>query len=182
MNWISTVEPAPWRIAGFDLGPLLFGHCVLMERFKCSDTPTALDLWRFLNIASRSYDNARKWLTKDINSVFSIRRWAFLKTVGGMPRFAEVITAWGAYMEENTATPELMTSVAGPETKGTPYLQALGTIAISRLNYDPVKIKNAPFGQLVWNVLAWNESEGGCRVIDDELSQVFEKLKCQSSS
>lgn len=180
MNWISTIEPAPWRIAGFNLGPLLFGHCLLMERLKGSDTPTALDLWRCLNIASRSYEKARRWLTKDLNCWFSFRRWAFLRVVGKMPRFAEVLTAWNDYMEENTATPEIMTSDSSGDDFGTPYLQSLFNIAVTSLNYNPQEIHNARFGQLVWAILAWNESQGGCRVVDDNLSQIFEKLKCQT--
>jgi len=182
MNWISTIEPAPWRIAGYDLGPLLFGHCTLFELFRDGDKITALDLWRYLNIASRSHKEAREWLTRDINATFSIRRWAFLKTVGQMPRFAEVLTAWNAYLEENTSTPEVLISVEGTETRGAPYLQTLFTIAATRLNYDPQTICDAQFGQLIWSVLAFNESQGGIRIIDDNLSQALENLKCRNSS
>lgn len=182
MNWITTIEPSPWRIAGYHLGPLLYGHCLLMERFKGSDTPTALDLWRCLNIASRPYDQARLWLTDDLNCSLSIKRWAFLRVVGKMPRFAEVLTAWNDYMEENTATPEVMTNDSSGDDFGTPYLQSLFNIAVSSLNYNPQEIYHARFGQLVWSILAWNESHGGCRVVSDELSEVFKKMRCQTLS
>jgi hypothetical protein len=182
MNWISTVEPAPWSIAGFDLGPLLFGHCLLMERVKESENTSVLDLWRFLNICSRSHTQAVKWVTKDLNRVFSIRRWAFLENAGKMPKFAEVLTTWNAYLEENTATPEIMTSAEGGDSLGTPYLQNIWNLCLTQLNYNPQTIKESPFGEMLWSALAYNEVQGGVRVIDDQLSQVFEKLKCQNSN
>ena len=181
MNWITTVEPAPWSIAGYELGPLLFGHCTLMERVT-SSTPNVLDLWRRLNICSRPTKGARKWLTKELGCGFSIRRWVFIKTVGRMPKFAEVLHAWDAYMEENTAIPEIMTSAAGGDTLGTPHLQGLFNLAVTELNYDPNSIDDAMFGRMLWAILAYNESQGGIRIVSDELQTIFEKLKCRNSN
>lgn len=179
MNWISTIEPAPYRIEGFDLDALRFGHCLLFERIDTKEAKP-VDLWRMLNIASQPYAQAKDWLTDDINAVFSLRRWAFLKRMQKTERFQGALQLWAEWMEENTALPELLMASSGADTVGTPYLQTLFNVAVSKLNYDPQTIKEAPFGVLLWAVVALNESSGGVRVIDDNLATIFEKLQCQT--
>ena len=180
MNWISTVEPAPWTIAGFELGPLRFGHCLLIERFMDGGQNKIIDLWRYLNIASRTYEKSVRWLTKDVNTLFPVKRWAFCNTHKKPAKFEHVLRLWNKYVEENTATPSVMMSEGSGTTIGTPYLQTVWNICIHKLNYNPQTIKEAPFGEILWAVLAYNESQGGIRVVDDNLEQVFEKLKCQN--
>lgn len=180
MNWITTIEPAPHQIDGFHLGPLRFGHCLLMERFKTDEeTVSPLDLWRWLNITSRTHQQARDWLTRDETSLFSISRWAFLTRMKKPSNFLKVATLWKDYIEENTATPEILSSTEIAESQGTPYYQSIWNFAVTRLNYSPSEIADAPFGQLLWALLAFQEQSGSIRIVDDNLSSVFDKLRCQ---
>jgi hypothetical protein len=185
MLWISTIEPSPYLIEGFDLEPLRFGHCLLMERFDEGkpegQMPTPLELWRWLNICSRSHKNARRWLTKDLSKSFSLSRWAFVRTMRDHERFLAALSNWSDYMHENTATPPTLNPVAsGGSESGVPRLQWLWNTAITQLNYNPLELCEAQFGQLVWSVLAMSDQNGGVRIIDDKLQKVFEDLKCQS--
>ena len=128
MLWISTIEPSPYLIEGFDLEPLRFGHCLLMERFDEGkpegQMPTPLELWRWLNICSRSHKNARRWLTKDLSKSFSLSRWAFVRTMRDHERFLAALSNWSDYMHENTATPPTLNPVAsGGSESGVPRLQ-----------------------------------------------------------
>lgn len=165
MNWISTVEPAPWRIAGFDLGPLLFGHCMLIERFDLRELASEDDLHFFLGVCSRSYDAARKWLTEQSDLPKS-----------KFDDFAKHRAEALAYLHENMALPQTLENVEGGATLGTPFLQGLRLTAISKLNYNPNEINDARFGQLVWDVLSYREAHGQTRVIDNYLAKQLEKL------
>lgn len=170
MNWISTIEPAPYRIAGFNLGPLRFGHCQLLERFDVYDLDTNERLNVFLGVCSRSYVDAREWLD----------------TVGDQPvlRFkdkpkikAQII----AYLHENMALPPTLDSVNQGEHGGTPFLQGLRNIAITQLGYSPDTILESRFGQLMWDVLGWRESRGEVRVIDDYMAQQLSRLEAMNA-
>jgi|DEB0MinimDraft_3_1074331.scaffolds.fasta_scaffold117677_1 hypothetical protein len=165
MNWISTVEPAPWRIAGFELGPLLFGHCMLIERFDLRELADEDDLHFFLGVCSRTYADARKWLTEQSSQPKS-------KFKDFAKHRAEAL----AYLHENMALPQTLENVEGGATLGTPFLQGLRLTAISNLNYNPEAINNARFGQLVWDVLSYRETHGQTRVIDSYLAEQLEKL------
>jgi len=166
MNWISTIEPAPWRIAGYNLGPLLFGHCTLLERFDLSAIDDESDLHFFLGICSRDYQGAYNWIT----------------TQQGKPtaRFDDFVTSKCEvfrYLHENMALPQTMESTEQGETRGSPFLQALRTTAITKLNYSPHLINESRFGQLVWDVLSYKEATGQTRIIDDYLSNQLAKLE-----
>ncbi|MBT7337207.1 hypothetical protein HN801_00685 [Candidatus Peregrinibacteria bacterium] len=84
-------------------------------------------------------------------------------------------------MHQSLKTPELMTkdgSGSGGGTKhGAPSLQVMRTVALSKLNYSPDTIMDAPFLQLVWDILAYNEQMGGARIIAGELEHGLEELK-----
>lgn len=187
MRWITTIEPSEYRIEGYDLGPLLFGHCLLLERFNLNEDkeelPTPLDLWRWLNITSRNHADARKWLSKDFSNMPNLARWAFCKTMKNEERFLVGLNNWADYLHENTATPKTLDSVnAGQSSTEIPRLQWLWNTAVTQLNYNPMELCEAPFGQLVWSILALNEQNGGSRIIGDRLEKVFEDLKCQPSA
>jgi len=166
MNWISTVEPAPWTIAGFELGPLRFGHCLLMERFDLRGLENKTLLHYFLGICCRDYESARKWLTTENN-----------KPVYEFPSFEENRSECLTYLHENMALPQTLESTGAGKTQGTPFLQSLRLTAISKLGYSPTQINSARFGQLVWDVLSYKEAKGQTRIVDDYLNEQLEKLK-----
>jgi hypothetical protein len=56
-------------------------------------------------------------------------------------------------------------------------MQAARTIAISKLNYDPQTINDAPLGQLYWDILSNNELNGGARIIEGEFAQGLQELQ-----
>ena len=140
------------------------------------------DLWHYLKNPSRTNENSIRWLTNNANTLFPVKRWSLCNTHKKPAKFEQVLRLWNKYVEENTATPQVMMSEGSGTTIGTPYLQTVWNICIHKLNYNPQTIKEAPFGEILWAVLAYNESQGGIRVVDDNLEQVFEKLKCQNSN
>ena len=166
MNWISTIEPAPWRIAGYNLGPLLFGHCTLIERFNLQAIEDDSGLHLFLGICSRNYQSAYDWITSQQG-----------KPVPKFEYFQSAKMEVFKYLHENLALPQTMESVNKGEESGTPFLQGLRTTAITKLNYDPHKIPDSRFGQLVWDVLSYKEATGQTRIIDDYLASQLAKLE-----
>lgn len=176
-KWIECVEPDPFRIAGFNLDKLLLGHCFLMERCAWANQISRLDLWRNLNICSRKYDAARAWLTNDLASAFAFKQRLFINFMMAGNNFTEALGHWLEFFEMNVGTPDIMAGESQGPTLGTPYLQTLRRLATTELNYNPQTVMDAPMGQLIWDVLALNESRGGCRIVDDELAEIFERLK-----
>ena len=81
------------------------------------------------------------------------------------------------YLHENIALPQTMESTQQGEERGTPFLQALRTTAITKLNYSPHKIADTRFGQLVWDFLSYKESTGQTRIIDDYLAKQLARLE-----
>jgi hypothetical protein len=166
MNWITTVEPAPWSIAGYELGPLLFGHCMLIERFEIDQINDEQALHFFLNVCSRTYVDARQWITS-----------ANTDTVTRFKDFQSHRQEVFEYLKENMGLPPTLNSNSGGKTLGTPYLQGLRLKAITKLNYNPETICDARFGQLVWDTLSYSELNGQTRVIDDFLAKQLERLE-----
>ena len=165
MNWITTVEPAPWSIAGFELGPLRFGHCLLLERFELDNLDTESSLHFFLGICSRTYKGARKWITSTSGqSTYKFKEFS-----------AHRVEAL-EYLKENMGLPQTMESSSNGRTLGTPYLQVVRLTAITKLNYSPDTINESRFGQLIWDVLSYKEANCQTRVIDDYLAEQLERL------
>ena len=166
MNWISTVEPAPWRIAGFDLGPLLFGHCMLIERFDLTDIDDEVALHFFLGICSRSYVDGYRWLTTQSD-----------KPQLAFADFKAHRSECFHYLHENMALPQTMEDHKEGDAVGTPFLQGVRLTAIRHLNYSPHIINDCKFGQLVWDVLSYREATGQSRIIDDYLAKQLANLE-----
>jgi len=170
MNWINTVEPAPWTIAGYEVGPLLFGHCMLMERFAIDNLDDEQALHFFMNVCSRTYADARRWITG-----------ADARTTTVFQNFHEHRLEAFEYLKENLGLPQTLNSEGSSRTTGTPYLQALRLTAITKLGYNPETIGEARFGQLVWDVLSYSESQGQTRVIDDYLAEQLARMEAANA-
>jgi hypothetical protein len=138
---------------------------MLIERFDLRELADEDDLHFFLGVCSRTYADARKWLTEQSSQPKS-------KFKDFAKHRAEAL----AYLHENMALPQTLENVEGGATLGTPFLQGLRLTAISNLNYNPEAINNARFGQLVWDVLSYRETHGQTRVIDSYLAEQLEKL------
>lgn len=165
MNWISTIEPAPWSISGFNLGPLLFGHCTLIERWGLEEINTHEDLQILLGICSRDYKGAWQWLSSKSSHLLEFKN------------FEECKREFLCYLAENMALPQTFKNQSEGQTVGTPFLQGLRITAITKLNYNPQTLCEARFGQLMWDLLSYKESTGQTRIIDEHLQQQLDRLK-----
>lgn len=174
MSWAGTIAPGWHTVAGHKLGPLTFGHAVLMERMQLFDVLTSLDYHAFIGVCSRSYAQGWKWLNWFLSPV---GQWFYARrAIPGNP--TETLTEVLDYLECNRRAPELL-SVEGSTgaSHGAPALQVMRTIAIERLNYNPDTLPDAPFGQLYWDILASNELAGGSRIIDGDLAETLKSMR-----
>jgi hypothetical protein len=166
VKWITTIEPAPWRIAGFNLGPLRFGHCVILERWGLDSLDDETALHYFLGVCSQSYSQALIWLESAADKPQSS-----FKDFNGHRKEAF------QYLHENLGLPTAFHGKNSGETAGTPFLQGLRLTGITKLGYSPHEIMESRFGQLVWDVMSLKESLGEIRIMDEYLAGQLEKLK-----
>ncbi len=85
-----------------------------------------------------------------------------------------------AYLVQSQQMPELMGSddnIAKGAKWGAPTLQLMRTIGLSKLNYSPSEIMDALFGQLMWDIITFNEVNGGAKIIHGALADGLANLK-----
>ena len=175
-TWAETCAPGHHYVAGAKLRPLTFGHALLMERVGLYEILTPLEFHCFIGICSRTYDQATKWLGWYLSPV---GQWYYAKKP--MPRNKNAALAEAMeYVLQAQQIPELLGSgdnIEAGARYGAPLLQTIRTTALEFLNYSPDTINDAPFGQLVWDILARNEIRGGAKIIHGELAEGLEALK-----
>jgi hypothetical protein len=174
-TWAATCVPGHHYVAGVKLRPLTYGHSILMARLGLFEVLTPLDFHAFVGICSRNYANASRWLGWFLSPV---GQWWYTRKPMPGP-YNEVMKAALEYLEANRQAPETLSSdvgTGGAGGYGTPGLQMMRTIAIERLNYSPDTINDAPFGQLVWDILSSNELRGGSRIIEGKLADGLNRL------
>lgn len=176
-DWAATIEPDEWRILGHDLGPLTWGHCVLIERLGISRIENPASLILILGILSnRRHSDARKWVTW-ATSAEGIKERAERARNLGKRAYRKAHGQMCAYLSQNMSEPDLMHPEGSGESRGTPTLQSMRAIALENLGYSADTFRDAPYGQLVWDIIAWSEGSGGVRVLDDELRGIMDKLR-----
>jgi hypothetical protein len=167
--WAETCAPGHHYVAGAKLRPLSFGHALLMERIGLNEILTPLEFHCFIGICSRTYEQAVKWLGWYLSPV---GQWYYARKP--MPRDKNAALAEAMeYALQAQQLPELLgseDSVEAGARYGAPLLQIIRSTALEHLNYQPDKINDAPFGQLVWDILARNEMRGGAKIIHGELA------------
>lgn len=174
--WAETVAPGHHYVAGVKLKPLTFGHAVLMERIGLVEILTPLEFHAFIGICSRDYKSAIDWLGWFMSPV---GQWFY--SWKPLPRehnksLAEAMN----YLVQAQQMPELLGNQDNQATGskfGAPTLQLMRTSALENLNYTPDKIMDAPFGQLMWDVITHNEINGGAKIIHGEMAEGIEQLK-----
>jgi len=175
-TWAETCAPGHHYVAGAKLRPLTFGHALLMERVGLHEILTPLEFHCFIGICSRAYDQATKWLGWYLSPV---GQWYYSKKP--MPRNKNAALAEAMeYVLQAQQIPELLgsgDSIEAGARYGAPLLQTIRTTALEFLNYSPDTINDAPFGQLVWDILARNEIRGGAKIIHGEFAEGLEALK-----
>ena len=176
-EWSEVAVPGPVEVGDHKLLPLTYGHVVLMERIDLEEVLNPVDYWAFIGICSRPFKSACRWIGFYLSPV---GQWLYRHKP--LPKdkakaYSQAIT----YMHQSLKTPELMTKdgsgSGGGAKHGAPSLQVMRTVALSKLNYSPDTIMDAPFLQLVWDILAYNEQMGGARIIAGELEHGLEELK-----
>ena len=175
-TWAEAAIPGPVDVGGHKLLPLTYGHVVLMERIGLDDVLEPLEFWGFIGICTRRFKSACKWVGFYLSPLGQVYYRHKPLPANHDNVFGQAVT----YMQQNLRTPELMTdegASSGGIRHGAPALQTMRTVALSRLNYNPDTIHDAPFLQLVWDILCYNEQQGGARIIEGRLAAGLEELK-----
>ena len=174
-TWAATCAPGHHYVAGVKLRPLTYGHALLMERLGLVEILTPLEFHAFVGICSRSYKSAVNWLGWFMSPV---GQWYYDRK----PLPKEYNQALGEAMEY-LLTSQKMPALLGKEDNqaggaqyGAPTLQIMRTIALSKLNYSPSELFDAPLGQVMWDIICLNEINGGAKIIHGEISQGLEML------
>jgi hypothetical protein len=175
-TWAETCAPGHHYVAGAKLRPLTFGHAMLMERVGLYEILTPLEFHCFIGICSRNYDQGMNWLGWFLSPV---GQWYYKRKP--MPKNKnEALAQAMEYLIQAQQIPELIgndDNVACGARFGAPLLQTIRSTALEFLNYQPETINDAPFGQLVWDILARNEMRGGAKIIHGEFAEGLEALK-----
>lgn len=175
-TWLQACVPGARTVGNVKLKPFTVGHALLLERIGVDIVLTRQDFHAFVGICSRNYEQASKWLEWYLSPV---GQW-FYRRKPIFCNITEAITQAIDYLVQNKQLPEVMQNEDSNLTGnkyGTPDLQAARTIAISKLNYDPQTINDAPLGQLYWDILSNNELNGGARIIEGEFAQGLQELQ-----
>ncbi len=169
-TWAATVAPGHHYVAGVKLRPLTLGHAVLMERIGLVEILTRLEFHAFVGICSRDYKAGMRWLGWFLSPV---GQWYYGRKP--LPKaYNQALGEAMAYLVQSQQMPELMGSdanMAKGAKWGAPTLQLMRTIGLSKLNYTPSQIMDAPFGQLMWDIISFNEVNGGSKIIHGALAE-----------
>lgn len=174
-TWAAAAVPGPVYVGGQKLLPLSYGHAVLLERVSIVEILTPIEFWGFVGICKRNFSQGCKWLNWFLSPV---GQWYYSKKP--MPKDCDATMAEAyAYLANNMKVPEIMEAEGGTggAKHGAHFLQGLRSAALSRLNYSPNDIMDAGFLQLVWDVLALNEQQGGGKIIDGRLAEGLAELE-----
>lgn len=176
-TWAAAAVPGPVYVGGQKLKALTYGHAVLLERVGISEILTPLEFWGFVGICQRDFKGGCKWLDWFLSP---LGQWYYARKKLPKNHDATMADAF-AYLHNNMQVPELLekegTNMGGGAKHGAHFLQGLRCAALSRLNYNPDTIMNAGLLQLVWDVIALNEQQGGAKIIDGKLAEGLAELE-----
>ena len=176
-TWAAAAVPGPVYVGGQKLLPLSYGHAVLLERVGIVEILTPIEFWGFVGICKRNFSQGCKWLNWFLSPV---GQWYYRNKRLPKEHNATLAEAF-SYLKSNMELPEVM-EVEGKGAStgakhGAPLLQTLRTMGLSKLNYNPSNIMDAGFLQLMWDCLAYNEQQGGAKIIDGKVAEGLAELE-----
>ena len=174
-EFLASLTPEPFRVMGVDLRPLTYGHVVLLNRIGFDPPKDGFELFCAVQICHRTFQGGLDWVTKAMGNQGD----PFIEDARRFRRFdlAQSFGAWGLYMQASTSHPEFC-EVDGPRSeRGAPFLAQLRHTLLSRCNYTPEYILNAPFGQCLWDYGVAIEDKNGYGLVGDYHRGIAEMLK-----
>ena len=178
-KWICSYHPLKWYVGGREMQTLTFGHMTLMERVGCFPFITAEHIVHCIMICEREYKDSedyvyhlRKYeedivdLTKDV--LENMEDW-----MASLSRYFSAHTnGMITYVEENNNDKR-----NGFQKKaGSPWLSCMRVRLLSRLNYNPETIDEAPFGRCLLDIQTLLELDGHTRIVGDDEARAMEIL------
>jgi hypothetical protein len=166
--YLRAAMPEPFTILGRKLRPFCLGHEILFQRFgnkfslESKETPTVYDLLTGVFICSQPFGNDVS--LDDFYIPWRVRWLARKNTIAtAFNRFAEYIAAHSEIPEFSTEEAEQ----AGGKPYGTPTIQAVKVSLMSNLGLSEMDALNTQFSLAFWNHLAWAETQGSLRIVDE---------------
>ena len=176
-KWIEGFLPGEWHIMGIPMKELKYGHMVLMERMMCYPIKTEEDIAHCVIICSKDYKDANDyinhWKTKHIelfNEIISHIK----KDVSRWLKYTLLYFNSHSKMMQSMIDPGVVDS---PKL-GSPFLAIIRVIAISKLNYNPLTLNEAPFAPLMLDIQTHAELNGRIDIAGgSDAADAIEKLK-----
>lgn len=161
---------------GVPLKRLTFGHVVLLERFGCNPVRTTIDLATAVQICSRDFKGALRFVDGLGSFGSKVRMWLFMRRVRKWD-IAAAAKAWREYVDENSHAPEFATqSGQGVNKCGAPTIAQIRVYLLRFCGYSPDTILEQPYGQCLWDFAAAREQVLGEGIIGDKHEEIFRLL------
>ena len=165
----ETFFPVPVVILDRRMLPLTLGHAVMLDRMGIQKIAEPEDLLMAVLICSMPVD---QFESKAESRLFGL--WVFWWSYRAWRRwlrdpesFQRSLKLFGEYLDEQTTCPDYdVISTADEIQGGTPRVQHLRIILLSKLNYSPESVMRTSFRQAHWDYYAYLESEMVIRVIN----------------
>lgn len=176
-RWIAGYHPGKWSVRGLDMHTLLFGHVTLMERMLCFPWFAPDDLVHCLMICSRPYNQAEEYVNLwKVRADFIEDFRDYLEEV--ISDFEGWDRSLNRYFDAHLIRmEEYKDSGKKGEPPGAPLLACMRVYLISKLNYDPLTLDEAPYSQCVLDMQTYGEMEGRTRILEDRMLRAIEQIE-----
>ena len=181
-KWIEGMVPGECSVMGIPMLELTYGHMVLMERMMCFPVSNEWDIVHCILICNKNYEDGydyiNYWRTKHAKVVTELLGHIRKDPVKWSNKCLE-------YFDFHTKIMETMKKQGtdNPSKQiGSPFLAIIRVIAISKLGYNPLTIKDAPFSPLLLDIQTHAELEGrveigGGSAVADAIAQLERRSK-----
>jgi len=159
----------PVVILGRRMLPLTLGHAVMLDRMGIGKIAEPEDLLMAVLICSMPVETFERKAESRLFGLW-ISWWsdrAWRRWLRDPESFARSLKLFGEYLDEQTSCPDYEVVGRTEEIQGgTPRVQQLRALLISKLNYSPETVMRTSFTQAHWDYYAYLESEMAIRVIN----------------
>lgn len=164
-EYLENILPAPFTILGKRLEPFSIGRAILLRRFECFPVADLERLITAVVICSRPCADvlptlADPWLSVKLNI------WGFRL---GKFDVVEKILFFNQYLKAYSACPTAFPkdSFEDDSAPGSPFLQHMRVVLLSRVGWTTLDIEERPLSQAYWDYYTYWEVEDRVRLVED---------------